>query len=294
MSDLYGKTANYFFDAGVIQVETAYDNKGNDWKSGATSWNRNCNAALSGDGDYRGDWYSDTLDSFTCWVHDQPQFTGALTQLLHGCAWNTGGTVGLAWIGVTCRGSSFEFDIDGVLRCAGKGSVSNYASSALYLIASHELGHNFGLNHEANGVMTSSSGAATDFSKTSQSALCTLYPGILSFPFLPFPLPPSPSPSSFFLHSSLLLFTDQAGICAVDYIEGCDCPASWECGSLCGSDCPGLSCPAGDSCVNNVCVTPCVPQCGPMDSFECGADGCGGNCGECAGNPNKVSLFFFL
>ena len=35
--------------------------------------------------------------------------------------------------------------------------------------------------------------------------------------------------------------------------------------------------------MNNECIIPCVPQCGNMGSFECGADGCGGVCGSCEG-----------
>ena len=129
------------------------------------------------------------MNSFSCWVDDQSNLDGALTQLLHGCTWSGGGTVGLAWIGVPCRSSSFIFN-DGA-QCGGKASVSNYGSSALYLIAAHEMGHNLGLNHDAYGVMIAISGSETEFSKTSQTEFCNHFGGFSLFSlFSFFPLLP--------------------------------------------------------------------------------------------------------
>ena len=279
---MYGKTANYFFESGHILVKTSFDNTGNDWKTGAVSWNRNCDISRSSDRNYRSAWYGDTLDSWSCWIDQQPQksqFTGALAQLLHGCAWNAGGTVGLAWIGVACDGS-FQFNNQDGRRCGGRGSVSSYASSGLYIVTTHELGHNFGLPHNTTGIMTPSAGSVTDFSRQSQHYLCDLYPSLLLLFFLS--STPSPLSPSIFSHLTLILFSfiDQAGKCATDLIAGCDCPSSWECGSLCGQQCPGLSCGSGEECINNECIVPCVPQCG---GFQCGPDGCGGECGQCSG-----------
>ena len=72
----------------------SFDNTGAGWnRGGGTGWNRDC----VGD---RSSWYSDTLNSFTCWSSSQPEFTGALAALVHGCSFRGGGTVGIAWIGV--------------------------------------------------------------------------------------------------------------------------------------------------------------------------------------------------
>ncbi len=38
------------------------------------------------------------------------------------------------------------------------------------------------------------------------------------------------------------------------------------------------TCPAGQTCTNNVCIPGCTPQC---TGKQCGSDGCGGNCGSC-------------
>ena len=50
--------------------------------------------------------------------------------------------------------------------------------------------------------------------------------------------------------------------------------------ATCLQDCP---CGANESCVNGVCQGGCVPNC---DGMQCGADGCGGECGACPPNFN--------
>ncbi|MCB9523972.1 MAG: chitobiase/beta-hexosaminidase C-terminal domain-containing protein [Myxococcales bacterium] len=85
----------------------------------------------------------------------------------------------------------------------------------------------------------------------------------------------------------------QCGDGACDANEDCStCPA--DCGQCCGNGRCGAgencaTCPAdcgcGDGQVCNAerrqCVDQCVPQCAGRD---CGADGCGGDCGQCGAN----------
>ena len=74
---------------------SSYDNTGAGWnRGGGTGWNRDCVRD-------RSSWYSDMLNSFTCWSSSQPEFTGALAALVHGCSFRGGGTVGIAWLGVS-------------------------------------------------------------------------------------------------------------------------------------------------------------------------------------------------
>ena len=175
-----------------------------------------------------------------------------------------------------------------------------------YIVVAHELGHNFGLPHTAAGIMGASAGRVTDFARDSQRTLCNAYPR--KQPFLPFFFfffffsQSSPLFSLLISHIICLFFihtTEQAGRCDRDYNGGggpggCDCPASWECGSVCGRPCPGLSCPNGQECINNQCSATCTPQCGPNDSYECGPNGCGGTCGECRGWCCLFSQTFFF
>ncbi len=81
------------------------------------------------------------------------------------------------------------------------------------------------------------------------------------------------------------------GTCAEADGETCEtCPA--DCGACCGDGacteaqgencgtCPAdCGCPEGEACGGGgVCEPACVPDC---DGRACGADGCGGSCGEC-------------
>ncbi len=59
-----------------------------------------------------------------------------------------------------------------------------------------------------------------------------------------------------------------------DSCEGKDCGTN-DCGRSCGE------CENDESCIENVCVPDCVPNC--LYS-ECGDDGCGGSCGICEEN----------
>ena len=57
------------------------------------------------------------------------------------------------------------------------------------------------------------------------------------------------------------------GLCDVLGGENCDdCPA----------DCP---CSEDEKCANGICIPACIPDC---TERECGPDGCGGTCGQCA------------
>jgi hypothetical protein len=83
--------------------------------------------------------------------------------------------------------------------------------------------------------------------------------------------------------------------CEVAWDEACGNRCAVECGGcglpdFCGDgtctaglescgDCPDdCSCPAGEHCVEGLCL--CQPQC---DDKDCGFDGCGGECGTCSG-----------
>ncbi len=87
------------------------------------------------------------------------------------------------------------------------------------------------------------------------------------------------------------------GACCQSSCDGLACGPD-NCGGSCGAcgvfaSCEDGQCwcdfvPCGDSCcaqdevcLEGVCALPCQPDCADL---ECGADGCGGSCGSCAGN----------
>jgi len=72
-------------------------------------------------------------------------------------------------------------------------------------------------------------------------------------------------------------------ICVTECLEHCGgCPAEGDCdGKECGDDGCGGSCgdcAEGEECVLGLCDEPCLPDC---EGKDCGGDGCGGSCGDC-------------
>jgi hypothetical protein len=52
-----------------------------------------------------------------------------------------------------------------------------------------------------------------------------------------------------------------------------------------------VQCLANESCVDGQCQPPCAPECDPLQ--QCGDDGCGGSCGECAGPGDVCCAEYF-
>ena len=91
------------------------------------------------------------------------------------------------------------------------------------------------------------------------------------------------------VHFAVDASCDDDNVCTVDVCEplsGCVHEfVSGPCGefAICAGgqcvceflDCGEVCCPAGNTCVEEAC---CQPEC---EDKECGADGCGGNCGQC-------------
>lgn len=157
------------------------------------------------------------------------------------------GTVGLAWIDVSCVTDSYYMSSSG--DWFSGTSVSSLVGSGGYLVATHELGHNFGANHDqSGGIMYPSTTGSSSFSRTSQTDVCNGY-------------------------------SENKGNTACFVSVSCQPACSGkECGSNgCGGTCG--SCNSGYTCTNSKCELACVPNC---EGKQCGANGCGGSCGTCS------------
>lgn len=104
---------------------------------------------------------NDELDALTTWKSREYPELG-LVHLFSGRTMS--GTLGLAWVGATCQASYGS----GVSNYLGTGSAST-------IVVAHEIGHNFGANHDQSGsefIMSPSvNGSATEFSPSSASMI---------------------------------------------------------------------------------------------------------------------------
>eukprot|EP01129_Flabellula_baltica_P008673 TRINITY_DN3474_c0_g1_i1.p1 TRINITY_DN3474_c0_g1~~TRINITY_DN3474_c0_g1_i1.p1 ORF type:complete len:925 (-),score=184.87 TRINITY_DN3474_c0_g1_i1:1550-4282(-) len=155
------------------------------------------------------------------------------------------GTIGLAWLGVTCMTNTVSQSSS---KISGAG-VSNYLTGANgYRVIAHETGHNFNAQHDQNdGIMQPSIKAIDYFSKNSQSQMCSHIQSKTSKCYKSDTCTPSCSGKS----------------CGSD-----------GCGGACGT------CSGSTVCNNGQCeTTSCTPRC---SGRNCGSDGCGGSCGTCS------------
>jgi hypothetical protein len=196
------------------------------------------------------------------------------------------GTIGLAWVGVTCLTSGGSY--------SGTG-VSTYLSGMNgYRVSAHEIGHNFGSQHEVDGLMVPSLKAIDYFSQVTQSQICQhiqsttyqCYKDIVTTPVC------TPQCTGKTCGSNVCggscgtcnssSACNSAGICQATCIPNC---AGKNCGSNgCGGSCG--SCPSTMLC-NSVGVCQCNPQC---SGKNCGSNGCGGTCGTCSSSMICNSL----
>lgn len=126
-------------------------------------------------------------------------------------------------------------------------SVASFLKGANgWRVSAHELGHNLGAGHAAEGIMYPSVRPTNDFSRESQNEVCAVL-GRRTTDCLMDP-----------------------GACPID-CTGKEC-GSDGCGGVCGT-CKGKgTCSSQGKCV-------CQPLC---VNRECGSDGCSGTCGTCS------------
>eukprot|EP01098_Paradermamoeba_levis_P014862 TRINITY_DN7295_c0_g1_i1.p1 TRINITY_DN7295_c0_g1~~TRINITY_DN7295_c0_g1_i1.p1 ORF type:complete len:442 (-),score=110.47 TRINITY_DN7295_c0_g1_i1:4-1329(-) len=111
---------------------------------------------------------ADKLNQFAEWRAGRNANAG-LWHLLTNCY--PRGTVGLAWTGVPCLTDGFAQGADYV---NGAG-VSSWLSGANgWRVTCHEIGHNMGAGHAAEGIMFPSVRPTNDFSRPSQNEICAV------------------------------------------------------------------------------------------------------------------------
>jgi hypothetical protein len=177
----------------------------------------------------------------------------------------TSGTVGMAYVGSTCSSRYGS----GVSNYLGKGKAST-------VVVAHELGHNFGSGHDAQGsswVMAPSvNSSATKFSNTSKSKINSHVASVKCFEPCSSDQPPPTQPPP---------GETCEGSCGGKSPSGCWCDdLCSQYGDCCG-DYPQV---CGDPTPTNTCVG----SCGKQSPDECWCDNACANYGDCCDDYTQV------
>jgi hypothetical protein len=267
-SALYERTVNIKLQLNVIDIRTA--------SSATPEWNTESCPTIE-----------KKLSQISGWRGSQEQ-QSALYHLSTNC-YPPPGTVGLAWIGVTCIKSSNSDGSGGYF--SGTGVSTYLKGSDGYRVTAHEIGHNFNAQHEADGIMKPSLTTIDYFSQVTQNQMCQHIQSSTSKCYQD-TTSPTCVPNCSLRNCGSNGCGGTCGSCS----SGTVCDASKgtcisscvpQCyGKTCGSNgCGGTcgSCSSGTICDSNkgTCVSTCVPQC---SGKNCGSNGCGGSCGTCQTN----------
>jgi hypothetical protein len=266
-SALYEKSVHIQFKLNVIDIRTTATND--------PTWNSASCPTIQ-----------DKLDQVSQWRGSQEQ-TSNLWHLSTNC-YPPPGTVGLAWLGVTCMTNSVNGGSSGWFSGTG---VSTYLSgSDGYRVLAHEVGHNFNAQHEQEGIMLPSLTKVDYFSSVTQGQMCQHIQSKTSKCYKDATTTCTPNCAGKTCGSNGCggtcgscsggtLCDAASGTCKSSCIPNC---AGKTCGSNgCGGTCG--SCSSGTLCdtVKGICTSNCIPQC---SGKNCGSNGCGGTCGSCPTN----------